>query len=213
MLTYTFSTREKIMLAVLAFVAIVIAWYQLVFVNIQNEIASLDSQIAAAQDEATINQSRTASLTQMRQTVQSYIDQGIAPITLPTFDNTQNLMAYLHGVLGATQEYSISFDQPAVSEDDGTVHRSGNISYTTGSYAEARAIAQNISRGPYPCEINALGITDNSAKSQGSNATTKTNLQVTFFEKVNSNANLSSDSGDNGVKGNDLSTLSQWNNG
>lgn len=213
MLTYTFSTREKIMLAVLAFVAIIIAWYQLVFVNIQNEIASLDSQIASAQDEVTINQSRAASVTQMRETVQSYIDQGIAPVTLPTFDNTQNLMAFLHGVLGATQEYSISFDQPSVSEEDGTVHRSGNISYTTGSYAEARAIAQSIAQGPYPCEINALGITDNSAKSQGSNATAKTNLQVTFYEKVNDNATVSSDSGGNEVKGNDLSQLSKWNEG
>lgn len=212
MLTYTFSTREKVLLALLAFVAIIIAWYQLVFVNIQNQVNTLNSEIAAAQDEFTMNQSRAAAMTSMKNAIEDYEAKGFAPVHLPNFDNTQNLMAYLNGVLATSTEYSMSFDNPELSEDDGTVHRVGTITYGTTSYEEARSIAQNIARGPYPCQIDALQIADSQSqrgRSGGAGGSFTSNLQVTFFEKPTGNLVQKSDK--NEVKGQDLSKMSDWN--
>lgn len=210
MLTYTFSTREKVLLAVLAFVAVGIAWYQLIFRNIQGQIASIDSQIITIQDEATINQSKVASVAKMRSTIEYYQGQGLVAAMIPNYDNTQNLMAYLNGVLGSTQGYSISFDSPELSEEDNTVHRSGLLTFTTNSYAEAKSIAEAVAHGPYPCEIESFGITDNSVQADGSTsgeANTVSSLQVTFFEKPSKGMVATSES--NEVEGQDLSQLSE----
>ncbi len=210
MLTYTFSTREKIMLAVLAFVGVIIVWYQFVFVNIQSQLSSLDQQISSVQDEITVNQTRAASLNTMKETVAKYQAQGLTVALLPAYDNTQNLMAYLNGVLSSAQGYSMQFDTPELSEDDGTMHRSGLITFTTGSYAEARSIAEAIARGPYPCEINSLGITDKSADgSKTSDAPVSASVGVTFFEKATSNANTAKKDNKGAVEGQDLSQLGE----
>lgn len=210
MLTYTFSTREKIMLAALAFVGVLIVWYRFVFIPIQEEVTSIDAQISSAEDELNINQSRTMQLANMRAAIDTYQGEGYVATLLPSFDNTQNLMAYLNGVLGSAQSYNMSFDTPAVDEDDGTVHRSGTITYNTASYADARSIAEAIARGPYSCEVTAIGITDNTVSNSSANDVV-TSLQVTFFEKVTSGTTVESSKKDE-VQGQDLSKLSDWNN-
>lgn len=208
MLTYTFSTREKVMLGVLGVVAVAILWYQFVFKSVQDQVAAIDAQIATAQEQLTMYQTRSAMLETMRTEVESFQSQGVQPVTLPSFDNTQNLMAYLNGVLSGTRGYSMSFDNPALSEEDQTIHRTGTITFTTGSYAEARSVIQSIARGPYPCQIKALGINDGSSSSGG---TTSTNLQLTFFENPTAAANSTVQKTSDTPEGQDLTALTNWN--
>ena len=77
MLTYTFSAREKFMLAVLAFVGVIIAWYQFVFVNYQNQMNSLESELATVEEEILLSQSRAEALHKMKAKVEEYKAQGI----------------------------------------------------------------------------------------------------------------------------------------
>ena len=192
MFTYTFSKREKALLVMLAVLAIVILWYRFVFSAIHEQIAAIDSQIATVQDEMVVSQAQVSSLNNMRSVVEDYQAQGIAPVLLPSFDNTQNLMAFLHGVLAGTRNYSISFDMPALNEGDGTIHRTGAVSFDVGSYAEARSVTEAIARGPYPCTIDSLGIMGSANRSSGGSFTV--NARVTFFE----NAASESDGGNGG---------------
>ncbi|MDO4798031.1 MAG: hypothetical protein Q4A01_08425 [Coriobacteriales bacterium] len=198
MLTYTFSTREKIMLAILAFVGVGILWYKFVFSNIQGQVAQIDSQIAQAQDELLVAQSQAASAQNMKKLLEDYQKRGIKAPVVPEYDNTQKLMAYLNGVLGGTQGYTINFDDPTLDENDGNVHRAGTITFNSNSYAEARSVVDSIARGTYSCRIDALGIADDTSKqSSGSNnsAPVVTNVQVTYFEKPSSDTVVSTDDG------------------
>lgn len=208
---YTFSLREKILLALLVAVGFGVAWYQLVFVNVENQVANLDSQISAAQEEALLYQSHAASMSSMREAIADYKARGVTPVLLPAFDNTQNLMAYLNSVLGSTRGYSISFVDPELDEDDGSIHRSATITFGSSSYAEARAVIQSIAQGPYPCQIDSLGINDSSAKGGDSSGTTcSTTIQVTFFEVPPSGMTVTSEEEEE-VEGQDLSILTNWN--
>ncbi len=209
MLTYTFSKREKVLLALLALVAVVIAWYQLVFVRVQTETAELDAQIAQAQDQIVSNQTMAAQLKKMSTEVDAYKAQGILPIIVPNYDNTQSLMAYLNGVIPTDREYHIDFDDPEL-KDDNTVHRVGQISYETGSYEEARAVIQNIAYGPYLCIVDSLGIVKKTTSGSGASTTFTTTCKLTFIEKATKNAKPSSQ-GNTENKGQDLSKMSDWN--
>ena len=215
MLTYTFSKREKVMLAVLAFVGLAILWYRLVFVSVQNRVSELEVQIGEAQNQLTVGQTQAMSISQMRASVDDFESQGYKPVYLPNYDNTQNLMAYLNAVLGSTREYSIEFDDPSISEEDGLVHRNGRISFGTNTYSDARSIMDAITHGSYPCKVNAFGIVDHTVATTKGNASTKnspvsTNIELTFLEKPSANSDLSTKK-DGEVKGQDLSKMSDWN--
>lgn len=208
MLSYTFSTREKIMLVVFGAALLIVAWYQFVFVNIQNQISSVDSQIATTEDQLMALQTRAANLEKMREIVAQYQEQGIEPTLLPQFDNTQSLMAYLHSVLGAAQSYDMSFDNPGLSEDDGTVHRSGAIRFDVGSYEEARKMAENIAHGPYPCQVDALSIGAKKSRKSSEASLYTANMQVTFFENPPADSKVSAEKDSEG--GQDLSVMMDW---
>jgi len=208
MLKYTFSTREKFMLGFLLVVGLAFAWYQLLFVPIQNQIASLDSQIASTQDQIVMYQATASSLENMESAIAEYEAKGYTPLFLPSFDNTQQLMAYLNGVLSVTSTYSMSFDSPSKA-DDGTVHRSGSISYSVADYDSARSVVNSIARGPYPCEVDSIGITDRNvgSGSSSSSGAVSVNMQVTFLERIADPSTVVEEEDSDEVEGQDLSVL------
>lgn len=216
MLTYTFSTREKVLLAVLAVVALVVIWYKFVFMNIQDQTREVESQIAAVQDEMILYQTETAGLSNMKAQIEALEAQGYKANELPQYDNTQPLMAFLNSTLAGSRGFTVSFDDPTLG-DDGLVHRTGTITYGCGSYDEARNIASNIAHGPYPCKVDSFAIADTSKKN-GGGAPVSSSIQgafqntmvLTFFEKPTANmTNVSKE--ESGSSGQDLSKLSDWN--
>ena len=207
MLKYTFSTREKFMIGVLILVALGFAWYQLLYMPIQGQITSLDSEIQQTQDEIVLRRTTAASIESQEQAIAEWEAQGLKPVFLPSFDNTKQLMAFLHGTLSSAESYSMSFDNP-VTADDGTVHRSGTITFAVKDYASARSVVQAIAKGPYPCKITALGISDKSvtAKSK-SGADVSVNMQVTFYERITADTDLKSENDKDEIQGNDWSQV------
>ncbi len=213
MLSYTFSTREKVLIAVLVIGLVVVAWYQLVFLNVQNQMASIDTQITQTQKKLSEYQKQTADQKKMRDAIDAYESQGLEPVMLPEYDNTQNLMAYLHGVLALTKNYEMSFKNPTLSEEDNTVHRTGTVKYECDTYEQARKVAESVAHGPYTCQVDAMSIEAKKSRKSG-DVTVKyvTTLQVTFFEnKPSDKSDKELDAEEDTAKGQDLSALTQMN--
>ncbi len=211
MLNYTFSAREKILIFVLGTALIVVAWYRFVFSGIQGQISSVEAQSADVQNQITMYSTHSAELKKMREKVEEYKKQGKKPTILPEYDNTQSLMAYLNSLLGATH-YSISFEDPGYSKEDGMVHRSGTITFDAATYEQARSIAENIARGPYPCGIDALSIVEKGTSTSGgssqSGAPVNATLEVTFFETLPEGMQMDAEESSSG--GQDLTKLTSW---
>lgn len=209
MLTYTFSTREKVLIAVLGFVVVGIVWYHFVFSNIQNQVSKIDGQIASAQDELVTIQAKSAAVAKMQAAIDDFEKEGIKPVSLPNYDNTQNLMAFLNGVLGGTENYGVSFADPIKDEDDGSVHRSGKITFGCESYDDAQSIVESIGHGPYFCQIDGFSIEDKTVtdtkktSSKSSKSLVNTTIQVTYFERATKDVKLKEE--DNIPEGNDWS--------
>ena len=203
---YTFSAREKFMLAVLGLIAIGFAWYQFLFMPIQNRIADLDMQIQQTQDEILLRQTTAATVESQQAAIAQWESEGVKPVFLPAFDNTQQLMAFLHGTLSATDNYSMSFDNPSIA-DDGTVHRLGTITFTIEDYKSARSVVEAIARGPYPCKVSALGVADKTVDSSNGSGDVSVNMQVTFFERITAETDLEKEDEGTEIQGNDWSQV------
>lgn len=196
MLKYTFSKREKVLLVVLACILVLVAWYTLVYQNVNNQITSLNSQIATAQDQAAVDAAKVLQMNSMQKAIDENKAKGVKATALPTYDNVQALMAALSTTLAPTDNYSLKFDNLDWSESD-MVKRGVTLSFGCNSYMAAKAVVTAIEQGAYPCTIDSVSMTDNTVKTtgtysnvgSGSSSVSSTSnygvsLHVTYYEKA-----------------------------
>lgn len=197
MLTYTFSKREKVLLAVLAVILVIVAWYVLVYQNVNNQITSLNSQIADVQTQTTTDTAKVAQMNTMQRAIDDNKAKGVKPSVLPAYDNVQPLMASLNTILAGTNNYQMKFDNLDWSQGN-VVQRGVTITFGCNDYASAKNVVTSLEKGAYPCNVDTVSITDNTATktastysnvgSGSSSASAGSNfgatVHATFFEKA-----------------------------
>jgi uncharacterized protein YxeA len=205
MLDYTFSKREKVLLVILALIAIGILYYQVIYRNVQDQLDSLNSQISEAQDETVTATAKLSKMKTMQAAIDSYKAAGLKATEMPSYDNITPLMAELNTTLASSSDYTLSFDD--VDTSSTTVERGVDLTFGASSYASARSILDSLLQGSYPCSLDEFTITDNSAeivsstKSSsvvGSGTTSSSNVSVTahftFYEQNGGSTSSSSSS-------------------
>ncbi|MDO4403714.1 MAG: hypothetical protein Q4C09_01635 [Atopobiaceae bacterium] len=183
MLTYTFSKREKIMLAILGVLLIAIGWFELVYVNTTDQIRTIEQQIETTNSNITLEQTKLAKKKEMERVIEQRKAEGAKATPIPEYDNIRPLMAELNNVMSKAENYTLSFDA-LDTESTEYVLRGVGMEFGCSSYAAAEEIIALIADGPYPCIIDAVNISDAGAtnvRSNGSNV--KAKIHVIFYEK------------------------------
>ena len=185
MLTYTLSKREKVLILFLALVLVFIAWFMLVFQRANDEIVSIDSEIANVESEMALNQARVAQVESMKAAIAEHEEVGDRPLEVPDYDNMKPLMVELNRVLAAADTYSIAFDDISMDTTSGFVQRGVKIEFGCESYEAAKVIVSALADGKFPCAIDTVSISDNSigglSRSSGSNVSVS--LRLTYLER------------------------------
>ena len=187
MLTYKFSRREKAMLLLLAIALLAVAWYFLVFQSANDQITKLDSQISEVQSEISVEQARVARLNKMEQSIEEHKAAHSRKMTIPNYDNIENVMAELNGIMEDTNTYTLTFGD-LDRESSEYIMRPVKIDYNCDTYKEAEQVVTSLARGRYPCRIDSVVITDGSSRSSRAGASSgsySATVQVTFYEKPN----------------------------
>ena len=202
MLDYTFSKREKVLLVILALIAIGILYYQVIYRNVQDQLDSLNSQISEAQDETVTATAKLSKMKTMQAAIDSYKAAGLKATEMPSYDNITPLMAELNTTLASSSDYTLSFDD--VDTSSTTVERGVDLTFGASSYASARSILDSLLQGSYPCSLDEFTITDNSATQSTSKGytvvtgTASSNVSVTahftFYEQNGGSTSSSSSS-------------------
>ena len=134
-----FTTREKILLVILAVLLIGIGYFKLILEPINSSIETDQSNTAAEQDEILLN---TVTLTQMKM-MQTELDEihasGDAK-PLPSYDNSDKLLVELNQILDKSDDYSLNFADTSVLDGGYIVRRPVNLTFRTKTYDEARTI-------------------------------------------------------------------------
>mgnify|MGYP001192658673 CR=1 FL=1 len=84
MLDYTFSKREKVLLVILALIAVAILYYEVIYRNVQDQLDSLDSQISETQDEMITDNAKLSKMKVMQTAIDGYKAAGLSATTMPT---------------------------------------------------------------------------------------------------------------------------------
>ena len=166
------SIREKVLLCILAVLAVVMVYNYAFLMPIQDEIARCEEEYLSMDETVILLDAKTSRYQQMKKELEAIKGgEGEDTKALPAFDNRENLMVQLSNILSKTEKYNLVFGN--ISEDGVTVSRSVSLNYSCDSYETAKGILMEIREGEYPCTFGNVYL---------SNEGKTISVNITYFE-------------------------------
>ena len=155
MMTKKFSTREKVLLVILAVVLVASLYFWLILKpaietmsTAQTEIDEIEESLAAEEDKAEEIATMQTALEEMSGNVE------MKSTITPLYNNVHYLLTELSSVLSSVDGLILN-SSDLVFEGD-LVNREIQLVFYTNNYASARSIISQLYSGSYSCNITAL---------------------------------------------------------
>ncbi len=192
MLSRKFTTREKVLLLILALILLGELYYLLVHQTVQRELEDARIRIEAATVSYDAERARAAEKEEMQKKIKEAGEDGsVHP--LPDYDNSTNVVAYLNGVMASTEEYNLVFS--TVDFSNYTAKRSVNMSFSCRGYSAVRDIVSKLENGPYYCEVTGLSMAAGSGNSDITGGKMSVQMTAVFYEYVEAGTNIEETAG------------------
>lgn len=175
-----FTTREKVMLVILALLMIGMGYYKLILEPINTGIEEYNTKASEEQDIITTNMMLVQKKKMMEAELTELFAQG-DPTPIPSYDNVGVLIVELHSILDGTVDYSLSFSNTSYLSGGYLVRRPIRLDFTAGDYAQARSIINRLHNSVNINQISDLDMTLVQNKdSEESNISVS--MVITYFE-------------------------------
>lgn len=138
-----FTTREKVLLVILAVLIIGIGYFKLLLEPINTSIENYRNMTASEQDEILVNTALLQKKKQMETELEELFASG-DPTPIPVYDNSGNLLVELHRILDKSLDYSLNFSGTSPMDVEYLVRRPVSLTFQTPTYAQARAIINEL---------------------------------------------------------------------
>lgn len=171
-----FTTREKIMLLVLAVILIVIGYYKFVLEPINESISTYQLNTETEQSEILQNTAQLKKMSDMQSEIEEMKASGTAK-ALPSYDNTDAMLIELNTILSQASDYSLSFGTvTALEESTYIMKRPVNLEFYTSDYKTARLILDELHESDNINQISdfSMEISDDGSVS--------VKLSISYFE-------------------------------
>ncbi len=168
------STRERILLLLLAMIAMISGYILLFYLPTTQRLESLNAQIAQSQEQVTQLDTKLTHQQQMENKLEQFSAQDVQVPYMPAYDNIQAVMVELHTILAGCQEYSLSFQTE--QGENHVFYRRVSIPFTCGSYEQVQEILQKLH------DSTQRGLLEDVQISQQEDGTVKASATITFFE-------------------------------
>lgn len=188
MLSRSFTMREKVLLVVLAFLLLFLAYYQFVLRGTEEAIKAYDT----SELENTLIYEEARALTKERMLKAMGGAMETDNKQIPDYDNLKGELRAFEDILASTDEYTVEFKDPVFEGE--IVRRNLQVTYWASNYARTKDVLDKLSDCEYRCIIKEVSIMTTNDKSNGvmhenSPKAIVVSLSVTFFEH-NEGANI-----------------------
>ena len=175
-----FSTREKVLLLVLAAVLLGCLYYLFVLTPAQQLINNAKNQVDQLETELSVQQTMAEQKEIMREELAEKKASGAASRKTLKYDSSDVIMKELDGILAGAKTYSVTFADPEVSEDGSTVRHGVNISFTASSYASAKDLVEQLVNSKYSSLITDFSLSAGDAA--GTSAPANGAVNIVYYE-------------------------------
>ena len=175
-----FTTREKVMMVILALLMIGIGYYKLILEPINLGVEDYNTRAAEEQDIITTNMLLVQKKKMMEAELTELFAQG-DPTPIPSYDNVGPLIVELHSILDGTVDYTLTFSDTSYLSGGYLVRRPIRLDFTAGSYSQARSIINRLHDSVNINQISDLSISlvkNNDQEESG----VSVSMVITYFE-------------------------------
>lgn len=172
-----FTTREKVLITMLAVLMISVGYFKLILTPINEKIAIYQDNMSQEQEEITQRLIVAADIKKMQTKIDEIMASGEAH-AIPYYDNSTMLMLELHSILHNTDDYSLSFGN--LTADEYMMLRPVSMSFKTNSYGEARQIIDALYASDNIMKITDVSINMNANNSSG----VSVSMNLTYYELI-----------------------------
>ena len=153
------NNRDMAMLGFVVILLIGILYYTGFYKPTQEELASLADQSVSLDEQIGVATSKVGKMKKMQEELNVILAQPKFQITeIAAYDNKDVVLNMLNGVLGRTDDYSLSFTDPKVGED-GTVRRNVSMNFNRESYEAAKVVIRDLTKSKWRCMVSNCTIT------------------------------------------------------
>ena len=182
------SGREIVMLVFLVVLVTGLAYYMAFYTPLQEELASIDSQCYSIDAQISNSSAKIASMDKMQAELDEIFARPENEITeIAPYDNKEVVLNQLNGILQRSEEYNLSFADPAI-QNDGTVRRNVSMSFRCSDYESAKSIIKDLNECQWRCLVSNLSISGQGDIMEGA---VQVSATITFFESTNLNKPVS----------------------
>lgn len=172
------TVRELVLLGVLAVILLVCGYVMLFYLPVTAELDRLEDETELCHTQLAVARQRLEEKQRMERELAELFAQPDTPLEMPAYDNLQPVMFELNTILSSTEEYSLSFG--AVDTGESIVQRRISLSFTSGGYAQAKAVLQQLHDSMYRCMLDDLRLSLDNVQENGVTASGS----IVFFEYV-----------------------------
>lgn len=177
-----FTNREKVLMVILAVILLGCVYYLGVYSPATQAKEAADAQVSQLESDIAIQQAMVSQKSSMEAELKELKAQGMKKKTTLEYDSSSKIMSALNAILSSTKTYQLSFDKPTQSEDETAMRHTASVSFTVGSYSDARAIIKRLSDFSYSSLVTDFSIVepsrDSSSKEVSGSAT------IVFYESL-----------------------------
>lgn len=175
-----FSTREKVLLVILALLLIGVGYFKLLLEPINESIDNYTQLASSEQDAMLQGTAQLVQLRQMEQELEAIFESGDA-VPLPAYDNAEGLLVELNHILAASTEYTLNFGTADMLDGGYIVRRPLSLQFSAKNYAAARGILAALHDSANVNQISDLSVSLPEDPEKGVQVT----CSVTFYELKN----------------------------
>ncbi len=161
-----------------------IFYYYFGYRNFQSQVDKYKTD--QLESEIEIYEQQLAKMQEMQNYIDAHINDDIGTIEL--YNNLGNEIDEIDRIFDGIEEMTITWAYPTLL--DGTVRRQATIVFITYSYDDVLRLLDELNNNRYRSVILSVNTTADKNKILADGNKIRTNVVMTFFEKVNSDTNL-----------------------
>ncbi len=178
------SPIEIIGIVFLLVLAIGASWYLFFLKPLQAEIASIKNQTEDVKAQAQVEAAKLSKMDAQQAEIDAIFRENENPSEIAAYDNVQNVMNQLNGILQSAKEYSLTFANPT-TDDAGIVRRSVSVTVKASTYDDAKAIIMACEQNHWRCLITNMNLASANTLQDVNGGEVSLTATIVFFESKN----------------------------
>ncbi len=181
-LSRKFSTREKVLLLVLALIIIAALYYMFLYQPLTTRLTNSKSNAEALEQQLAALDKKVEQIKRMQKSVEEYANNGHIVSIMPSYNAGKQELVFLNSTLAASEDYYVGFTN--ITRNGNQIRREFSLKFTVDRYSDAENIINILEHSDLRCLISDFTVRPVEQDGRVESDKVEANCVATFYETM-----------------------------